>query len=60
MSDNQHDCRTPEKHQAHLCELRAKGLMMELDLLAEKPVVRCAKCGGEANRRDAVCQPIDL
>lgn len=60
MSDNQNSCRSPKKHRDHICQLRKKGMMQEIDQHAENPIVRCAKCGSEASNRDVLCQPIEL
>ena len=60
MEERNQDCWKPIEHPKHMCRLLREGLMQELDQLADNPVVRCARCGAEANLREAVCQPLDL
>ena len=46
--------------QLKMCELRAKGLMEEIDQRATKPTVVCGKCGAKANRADSLHNPRPL
>jgi hypothetical protein len=36
--------------QLKMCELRAKGLMEEIDRRSTQPTVVCGKCGAKADR----------
>jgi len=53
-------CSCEEKHQAHLCMLRSKGLTSRIRELASTPNVLCLNCDEEANSEDNVCIPVQL
>ena len=46
--------------QLKMCELRAKGLMEEIDRRATKPTVVCGKCGAKADRPEYLHNPRPL
>ena len=46
--------------QLKMCELRAKGLMAEIDQRATKPIVVCGKCGAKADRAEYLHNPRPL
>ncbi len=43
-----------------MCQLKAKGLMKEIDLRSNNPTVICNKCGAKANQADQVHNPLPL
>ena len=43
-----------------MCQLKAKGLMEEIDHRSTKPTVICNKCGVKANQADQVHNPLPL
>jgi len=43
-----------------MCQLKAKGLMEEIDRRSTKPTVVCNKCGAKANEADQVHNPLPL
>lgn len=43
-----------------MCELRAAGLMEEIDRRSRRPTVKCGKCGAEADRPEQVHNPRPL
>jgi len=43
-----------------ICQLRAKGLMEEIDRRSDKPTVICNKCGAKANQPEQVHNPRPL
>ncbi len=51
------DCETPDYHDMHMCKLRKKGLMEEIDRRSANPTVVCNKCGARANENRDLCQP---
>ena len=46
--------------QLKVCQLRAQGLMEEIDRRSTDPTVICNKCGAKANRADQVHNPLPL
>jgi len=50
------DCRLPEYHYKHICKLRKKGLMREIQELADDAIYRCEKCKAEAKNERNLCQ----
>jgi len=46
--------------QLKMCQLKAGGLMQEIDRRSTKPTVVCAKCGAKANEAHQVHNPIPL
>lgn len=54
------ECETPKYHDMHMCKLRKKGLMEEIDRRSDRPAVVCAKCGARANEGRDLCQPRPL
>jgi hypothetical protein len=42
------------------CELKAKGLMEEIDQRSNKPTVVCGKCGAKANQPEQLHNPRPL
>jgi transcription elongation factor Elf1 len=50
----------PESHKLHMCALKAKGMMAEIDQLSNKPTVVCGKCGAKANSGANLCNPKPL
>lgn len=53
-------CSCGEKHQGHLCVLRSKGMMKEIQHLTDNPSIACFTCGAEANSEENVCSPVPL
>jgi hypothetical protein len=51
------DCRLPEYHFKHICKLRKKGMMREIQELAAEAAYRCEKCHAEAKKERNLCQP---
>lgn len=43
-----------------MCQLKAKGLMEEIDRRSNKPTVVCNKCGAKANLPEQVHNPRPL
>jgi len=43
-----------------MCELRAKGLMEEMDRRSTQPTVVCGKCGAKADRPEDLHNPRPL
>ncbi len=43
-----------------MCQLKAKGLMEEIDRRSTKPTVVCNKCGAKANEANQVHNPLPL
>lgn len=43
-----------------ICQLRASGLMEEIDRRSSKPTVICNKCGAKANLAEQVHNPRPL
>ncbi len=43
-----------------MCQLKAKGLMEEIDRRSTAPTVVCNKCGAKANQADQVHNPLPL
>ena len=43
-----------------MCQLKAQGLMEEIDRRSTRPTVVCAKCGAKANEADQVHNPRPL
>jgi len=54
---SQKDCEKPNYHDMHMCKLRQKGLMEEIDRRSATPTVICNKCGAKANQDRDLCQP---
>lgn len=46
--------------QLKMCELKAKGLMEELDRRSTRPTVVCGKCGAKANEAQSLHNPRPL
>ena len=53
----QTNCETPNDPALHMCKLRQKGLMEEIDRRSAHPTVACNKCGARANESRNLCQP---
>ena len=53
-------CNCSEKHQGHICMLRSKGLIEDVEHLSNNPTVACFVCGAEANAEENVCSPVPL
>lgn len=51
---------TENLDQLKICELRAKGLMEEIDRRSTKPTVVCGKCGAKANLPEHLHNPRPL
>lgn len=43
--------------QLKMCELKAKGMMEEIDRRSSKPTVVCGKCGAKANLPEQLHNP---
>lgn len=43
-----------------ICQLKAKGLVEEIDRRSNKPTVVCNKCGAKANRPEQLHNPRPL
>ncbi len=58
MSDEiPQDCLDPDYHFKHICKLRKKGMMREIQELAEDAAYQCRKCRAEAKKERNLCQP---
>lgn len=53
-------CMCEERHQCHMCVLRDKGLIRQIERASSNPNVACVECGEEANAEDSVCVPVTL
>jgi hypothetical protein len=53
-------CNCLEKHPAHICMLRHKGLISTVRQLTRSPNVVCCNCGEEVDSEDNVCIPVPL
>jgi len=51
---------TENLDQLKMCELRAKGLMEEMDRRSDNPTVVCGKCGIKANQPEFLHNPRPL
>lgn len=51
------NCRLPEYHYKHVCKLRKKGMMREIQEIADDALYRCEKCRAEAKKERNLCQP---
>ncbi len=51
---------TEELHKLKMCELRARGLLEEIDRRSAQPTVVCGKCGARADRPEQVHNPRPL
>ena len=47
-------------NQLKMCELRAKGLMEEIDRHSTNPIVVCGKCGAKADSPEYLHNPRPL
>jgi len=54
------DRMTEDIDQLKFCELRAKGLMEEIDRRSKNPTVVCGKCGGKADLPEHLHNPRPL
>lgn len=43
-----------------MCELKAKGLMEEIDQRSARPIVVCGKCGAKADKPEYLHNPRPL
>lgn len=59
MSDKA-KCPKPDEHTMHMCKLRHKGLLEEIDRHSAKPTVICTKCGARADEAAYLCNPRPL
>jgi hypothetical protein len=57
---HQEQCPSPGKHPTHICKLREKGLMEEIDRLSARPTVICNKCRAKADSAEHLCNPRPL
>jgi len=46
--------------QLKMCQLKAKGMMAEIDRRSTAPTVVCSKCGAKANRAADLHNPLPL
>ena len=46
--------------QLKMCQLKARGLMEEIDRRSTRPTVVCNKCGAKANEANQVHNPVLL
>jgi hypothetical protein len=46
--------------QLKMCQLKARGLLEEIDRRSSKPTVVCNKCGARANQAEQVHNPLPL
>ena len=49
-----------ESSDLKMCELKAKGLMEEIDRLSNNPTVVCGKCGAKADNPEHLHNPRPL
>jgi len=54
------DCLLPEYHFKHICKLRKKGMVREIQELAADADYRCAKCKAEAQKERNLCQSVKI
>jgi len=53
-------CSCGEKHQGHICVLKSKGMLREVEHICRNPTVVCFICGAEADASENVCEPMPL
>ncbi len=53
-------CQCGEKHEGHLCMLKSKGLLDQVNHLSQNPTVVCFICGAESNSAENVCEPMPI
>jgi hypothetical protein len=51
------ECRHQSEHQAHLCQLKKKGLTREIAARTNAPGYICHNCNAAANRAEDLCNP---
>ena len=57
---NDQNCKAPEEHHLHYCELTANPRKPEVDKMLENPKYACTNCGGKVNRPENLCAPKEL
>lgn len=58
MSESvKHDCKEPEKHQRHICQLRKAGRQEEVAALMMDPGHTCHNCNAVAKHAQDLCNP---
>ncbi len=61
MSDEiPQDCLDPDYHFKHICKLRKKGMMREIQELSDEAIYYCEKCNAEAKKDRNLCQPVKI
>lgn len=53
-------CRCGEKHEGHICVLKSRGMLTEVEHLTDNPAFACFMCGAEANSSDSLCEPVPI
>lgn len=53
-------CQCGEKHEGHICMLKSKGLLQEVDHLSLNPSFSCFMCGAEASSDENLCEPVPI
>lgn len=51
------ECKEPEKHQLHICQLRKAGRQEEVAALMQDPGHTCHNCNAVAKDAQALCNP---
>ena len=59
MSEEKTTCQS-EKHQHHMCSLKAMGATAEIARLSSQPTVECGICGAKADSEENICTPVKV
>ena len=59
MSEEKTTCQG-DKHQNHMCILKAIGATEEIASLSSQPMVECGICGAKADSTDNICTPVKV
>ena len=51
------DCKKPEGHHLHICQLKKQGLREELAVRTDDPGYLCHNCNASANQPEDLCNP---
>ncbi len=52
-----HECKEPENHPQHICQLRKAGLQDEVTALMQDPGHTCHNCNAVSKHSQALCNP---
>jgi len=54
------DCTNQGEHQMHICQLKKKGLQVEISVRTDNPGYLCHNCNASANQAEDLCNPSSL